>query len=31
VEENMDTTNGAIHWNVMFIRPGHDWEMEEVS
>jgi hypothetical protein len=30
VEENMDTINDAIHWNVMFIRPIHDWEPEEV-
>ena len=26
----MDIVNGAIHWNVMFIRPVHDWELEEV-
>jgi hypothetical protein len=31
VEENMDIANGVIHWNVMFIRPVHDWEMEKVS
>jgi hypothetical protein len=31
MEENMDIANGAIHWNVMLIRPVHDWEMEEVS
>jgi hypothetical protein len=31
VEENMDIANGAIHWNVMFIRHVHDWEMEEVT
>ena len=24
VEENMDIVNGAIHWNVLFIRPVHD-------
>ena len=27
----MDMVNGAIHWNVTFIRHVHDWEMEEVS
>jgi hypothetical protein len=27
VEENMAIVNGAIHWNVMFIRPVHDWEL----
>jgi hypothetical protein len=31
VEENMVVVNGAIHWNVMFLRPVHDWELEEVS
>jgi hypothetical protein len=31
VEENMDIVNGAIHWNVLFIRLMHDWELEEVS
>ena len=31
LEENMDIVNGAIHWNVLFIRPVHDWELEEVS
>jgi hypothetical protein len=32
VEENMGIVkNCAIHWNVMFIRPIHDWEMEKVS
>jgi hypothetical protein len=31
VEENMDIANGVIHWVVMFIRPVHDWEMEDVS
>jgi hypothetical protein len=30
VEENMAIVNGAIHWNVMFIRHVHDWELEEV-
>jgi hypothetical protein len=29
VEENMDIVNGAIHWNAMFVRPVHDWELEE--
>jgi hypothetical protein len=23
--------NGATHWNVMFIQPIHDWELDEVS
>jgi hypothetical protein len=31
VEENMDIVNGAIHWNVLFIRPVHDWKLEEVT
>ena len=31
VEENMVIVNGAIHWNVLFLRPVHDWELEEVS
>jgi hypothetical protein len=31
VEENMAIVNGVIHWNVMFIRPIHDWEMEDMS
>ena len=30
VEENMDIAHGVIHWNVMFIRPVHDWEIEAV-
>ena len=30
-EKDMDVVNGAIHWNVLFIRPMHDWELEEVS
>jgi hypothetical protein len=30
VEENMAIVNGAIQWNVLFIRPVHDWELEEV-
>jgi hypothetical protein len=31
VEENMAIVNGATQWNVLFIRPVHDWELEEVS
>ena len=31
VEENMDIAHGVIHWNVIFIRTVHDWEMEVVS
>ena len=31
VVENMAIGNGAIHWNVLFIRLVHDWELEEVS
>jgi hypothetical protein len=23
--------NGSILWNVLFVRPVHDWEVEEVS
>jgi hypothetical protein len=30
VEENMAIVNCAIHWNIMFIRPVHDWGSEEV-
>jgi hypothetical protein len=25
VEENMDIAHSFIHWNVMFIRPVHNW------
>jgi hypothetical protein len=31
VEENMVIVNGVTQWNVLFIRPVHDWELEEVS
>ena len=31
MEENMAIVDGAIHWNVMFIRQVHDWELVEVS
>ena len=31
MEENMNIVNGAINWNVLFIRPVHDWKLEEVS
>jgi hypothetical protein len=40
MEENMgivffffflDKYNGDIHWNVLFLRPVHDWELKEVS
>ena len=27
----MNIVNGSIHWNVMFIRLVHDWELDEVS
>jgi hypothetical protein len=27
----MDIAHGVIHWNIMLIRPIHDWEMEVVS
>jgi hypothetical protein len=30
VEENMQTQNGNILWNIMFTRPVHDWEVEVV-
>jgi hypothetical protein len=30
VAVNMQRHNGTILWNVLFIRPVHDWEMEEV-
>jgi hypothetical protein len=30
VEENMEIPNGLIHWNVLFIRPMHDWEIDVV-
>jgi hypothetical protein len=31
VGENMDIAHGIIHWNAMFSRPIHDWDMEAVS
>jgi hypothetical protein len=31
VEENKAIVNGVTQWNVLFIRPVHDWELEEVS
>ena len=27
----MDIAHGVIHWNVMFTRLVHDWEMKVVS
>jgi hypothetical protein len=27
----METPNGILHWNVLFIRPMHDWELEAIS
>jgi hypothetical protein len=29
--ENMLIQNGHIHWNILFTRPVHDWEVEVVS
>ena len=29
--ENMDIAHDVIHWNVIFSRPVHNWEMEVVS
>ena len=26
----MDTLNELLHWNVLFIRPVHDWELDVV-
>ena len=31
VGENVDITHGVIHWNAMFTRLVHDWEMKVVS
>jgi hypothetical protein len=31
VEENMQRQNGTILWNILFTRPVHDWEVEDVS
>ena len=27
----METPNGMLHWNVLFILPVHDWELEVIS
>jgi len=27
----MQIQNGHIHWNILFTRPVHDWEVEVVS
>jgi len=27
----MQFHNGNIHWNIIFTRPVHDWEVEVVS
>jgi hypothetical protein len=29
--DNMQLQNGNIHWNIIFTRPVHDWEVEVVS
>jgi hypothetical protein len=31
VKEYMERPNDTLHWNVQFIRPVHDWELEGVS
>jgi hypothetical protein len=31
VADHMQFWNGNIYWNIFFIRPVHDWEMEMVS
>ena len=31
VKEYMERPNDILHWNVQFIRPLHDWELEGVS
>lgn len=31
VDENMEILNGIIYWNVMFIRPIYDWQIDVVS
>lgn len=31
VAENMQFHNGTIHWNILFTRSVHDWEVEVVS
>jgi hypothetical protein len=29
--DNMQLQNGNIHWNIIFTKPVHDWEVEVVS
>jgi hypothetical protein len=31
MEKNMLIQNGNIHWNILFTRPVHDWEVEVAS
>jgi hypothetical protein len=31
VAENMQFHDGTIHWNILFTRSVHDWEVEVVS
>ena len=31
VGEVLDTTRGEGGWNLRFIRPFNDWEMEEIQ
>jgi hypothetical protein len=31
VAETMQAHNGSIHWNGLFTRPVHDWEVDLVS
>lgn len=30
VADNMQLQNGNIYWNIIFIRPVHDWKVEVV-
>jgi hypothetical protein len=31
VATNMDLSSGTIHWNIIFIRLAHDWEVEKTT
>jgi hypothetical protein len=31
MKENMQIQNGNIHWNILFTRLVHDWEVDVVS
>jgi hypothetical protein len=31
IADNMELSNGSIHWNIQFFRLFHDWEVELVA